>query len=214
MPCSPSGHVLLLLKLPFSTNKHLKQPRRLCEVSVKGYTEWKGSHKNQLNTQDKPGIWTGATPGSNGGQKRRAHFNLKSVPKPYGNWMKKMASKKRRMHVNLRSDRNLKILVICPPTAPTSCWEGAFMSKDSASTIRGFREAWPDWWSPCRQEILGKEVLTQESSDKHKSMSNEHFLSQAKPSQCFSFMKHVILVQETVHLLCWPWRSKRNGLFF
>lgn len=54
-----------------------------------------------------------------GVRKGEAHFNLKNVPKPYGNWMKKMASKKRRMDVNLRSDRSLKILVICPPTTPT-----------------------------------------------------------------------------------------------
>lgn len=149
-----------------------------------------------------------------GVRKGETHFNLKCAPKPYGNWMKKVASKKRRMRVNLRTDRSLKILVICPPTAPISWWEGAFMNKDSAWTIRGFREGWPDWWNPCCQEILGKEVLTQENSDERKSMSKEHFLSQAKPSQCYSFIKHVILVQEMVYLLCWPWRSKGNGLFF
>lgn len=112
-------------------------------------------------------LWLGVM----GVRKGEAHFNLKCAPKPYGNWMKKVASKKRRMRVNLRTDRSLKILVICPPTAPTSWWEGAFMSKDSAWSIRGFREGWPDWWSPCCQEILGKEVLTQENSDEHKSMS-------------------------------------------
>lgn len=55
-----------------------------------------------------------------GVRKGEAYFNLKSVPKLYGNWMKKMASKKRRMRVNLRPDRSLKILAICPPTTPTS----------------------------------------------------------------------------------------------
>ena len=50
-----------------------------------------------------------------GVRKGEAHFNLKYVPKPDRNWMKKMASKKRRMRVNLRTDRSLKILVICPP---------------------------------------------------------------------------------------------------